>query len=193
MIFAYFSLNSQQIHIKFSKHYLSKKYQHWQQPWNFVKLYSVFKKLDHLTCNKLKLRRPSTRILLHFKWSIMFNIFSYLSFFHWFCHWYWWPECKYLALFILISGKKMIPLVATNLTFLYLLAEHYHFCVNLFSGHRVFTPNISDNLVEFFSVFSKLDHSSNKTLSSPHTICVSNTRKKMKWDLSFLIFIVCLR
>ena len=26
---------------------------------NFVKLYIVFQKLDHLTCNKLKLRRPS--------------------------------------------------------------------------------------------------------------------------------------
>ena len=25
----------------------------------FVKLYSVFQKLDHLTCNELKLRRPS--------------------------------------------------------------------------------------------------------------------------------------
>ena len=28
-------------------------------PENFVKLYGVFQKLDHLTCNKLKLRRPS--------------------------------------------------------------------------------------------------------------------------------------
>ena len=28
-------------------------------PENFVKLYSVFQKLDHLTCNKLKLRRSS--------------------------------------------------------------------------------------------------------------------------------------
>ena len=28
-------------------------------PENFVKLYIVFQKLDHLTCNKLKLRRPS--------------------------------------------------------------------------------------------------------------------------------------
>ena len=28
-------------------------------PENFVKLYSVFQKLDHLTCSKLKLRRPS--------------------------------------------------------------------------------------------------------------------------------------
>ena len=28
-------------------------------PENFIKLYSVFQKLDHLTCSKLKLRRPS--------------------------------------------------------------------------------------------------------------------------------------
>ena len=28
-------------------------------PENFVKLYSVFQKLNHLTCNELKLRRSS--------------------------------------------------------------------------------------------------------------------------------------
>ena len=44
---------------------------------NFVKLYSVFQKLDHLTCSKLKLRRPSitpnSRILLH---GLIFEIIN---------------------------------------------------------------------------------------------------------------------
>ena len=31
-------------------------------PDNFVKLYSVFQKLDHLTCGKFKLRHPSITI-----------------------------------------------------------------------------------------------------------------------------------
>ena len=38
-------------------------------PENFVKLNSVFQKLDHLTCSKLKLRRPSItpiKLLLEF-------------------------------------------------------------------------------------------------------------------------------
>ena len=30
-------------------------------PENLVKLYSVFQKLDHLTCNELKLRRSSLK------------------------------------------------------------------------------------------------------------------------------------
>ena len=32
-------------------------------PENFVKLYSVFQKLDHSTCNELKLRRPPITLL----------------------------------------------------------------------------------------------------------------------------------
>ena len=34
-------------------------YSNLNRPENFVKLYSEFQKLDHLTCSKFKLRRPS--------------------------------------------------------------------------------------------------------------------------------------
>ena len=52
MTFADFSVNSQLVFMKFCKHNFEKKH---NSPKNFVKLCSVFQKLDHLTCDKLKL------------------------------------------------------------------------------------------------------------------------------------------
>ena len=56
MIFADFSVNPKPIFLKFSKAIF---YSNPNSPENFVKLYSVFLKLDYLTCNELKLRRSS--------------------------------------------------------------------------------------------------------------------------------------
>ena len=55
MFFADFSVNCQPISMKFCNNLQ----QNPNIPGNFVKLYIVFQKLDHLTCNKFKLRRPS--------------------------------------------------------------------------------------------------------------------------------------
>ena len=47
---------------RFSSNFAKPKaifYSNPNSPENFVKLHSAFQKLDHLTCNKLKLRRSS--------------------------------------------------------------------------------------------------------------------------------------
>ena len=68
---AWFSAISPSILNRFSPNFVKAIfYSNPNSPENFVKLYSVFQKLDHLTCNELKLLRPSiSRILLHGKWS----------------------------------------------------------------------------------------------------------------------------
>ena len=64
MIFGDFSVNSEPIFFKFHKGHF---YSNPNSPENFVKLYSVLQKLDHLTCNDLKLRRSSlTPLILEF-------------------------------------------------------------------------------------------------------------------------------
>ena len=52
-----FSVDCRPIFMKFGNNHISQ----WNPngPENFVELYIIFQKLDHLTCNKLKLRRPS--------------------------------------------------------------------------------------------------------------------------------------
>ena len=52
MIFGDFSVNSKPIILK------AIFYSNPNSPENFVKLYSVFQKLDHLTCNELELCIP---------------------------------------------------------------------------------------------------------------------------------------
>ena len=50
---------SQSIPNRFSSNFANATfYSNPNGPENFVKLYNVFQKLDHLTCNELKLRRP---------------------------------------------------------------------------------------------------------------------------------------
>ena len=70
MFFVDFSVNCQPIFMKFGNIHIRLQ-QNPNIPENFVKLYIVFQKLDHLTCDKFKLRRPSINpltnsiILLH--------------------------------------------------------------------------------------------------------------------------------
>ena len=57
---AWFSVISQSILNRFSSNFAKAIfYSNPNSPENFVKSYSAFQKLDHLTCNKLKLRRSS--------------------------------------------------------------------------------------------------------------------------------------
>ena len=56
MFFVDFSVNCQPIFMKFGNNYISTESGY---PWKIRKIIYRISKLDHLTCNKLKLRRPS--------------------------------------------------------------------------------------------------------------------------------------